>query len=247
MKTLIRAAALGALFATSALAAHAQSAPQTAAEAMFNATTLNLSAYGEVRIAPDMATINVGVMTEAPTAVEAMRQNGLRMNQVMAALTRQGIAERDIQTSNLNLSSQYDYRENQPPLLRGYQASNQVTIRVMDLSKLGQAIDAVVSAGSNQINGIGFGLRDPRTAEDNARRQAVAALKAKADLYAEATGLRIARLINLSEGGGYSPPQPVPMAMLARGMAKDESTSVSGGELSVRVDVNAVYQLSAGR
>ncbi len=241
MKTLIRAAALAAMLSAGALSAHAQ-APSTGADAMFRATTLSLSAYGETRIAPDMATINVGVTTQATTAVEAMQQNATRMSQVMSALTRQGIAARDIQTSSLNLSPQYDYRENQPPLLRGYQAQNQLTIRVMDVSKLGVAIDAVVSAGSNQINGISFGLKDPRAAEDAARREAVQALRAKVDLYATATGHRVLRLVNLSEGGGYSPPQPVPMLAMAR--AEKADTSISGGELSVRIDVNGVYELA---
>jgi len=240
MKSLIRVALLSAVLSTGALSANAQSAP--ASEAMFNATTMSLSAYGETRIAPDMATINLGVTTQASTAVEAMQQNATRMSQVMTALTRQGIAARDIQTSSLNLSPQYDYRDNQPPLLRGYQAQNQVTIRVMDISKLGVAIDAVVSAGSNQINGISFGLKDSKAAEDAARREAVTALRAKAELYAAATGNRIARLVNLSEGGGYTPPQPVPMFATAR-MEKAD-TSVSGGELSVRIDVNALYQLA---
>ena len=240
MKTLIRALALSTMLAAASLPALAQ---QSGSDAVFNASTLSLSAYGETRVAPDMATISLGVMTQAPTAVEAMRQNAARMTQVIAALTRQGIAERDIQTSNLNLSPQYDYVENQPPRLRGYQASNQVTIRVLDMNRVGSAIDAVVSAGSNQINGISFGLQDPKKAEDAARREAVEALQAKASLYSGALNKRIIRLVNLSEGGGYSAPQPVLMLAMAR-MEKDSSTPVSGGELTVRIDVTGVYEIT---
>lgn len=242
MKTFLRAAAIGAFLATTALTAAPAYAQQTTSDAVFNATTLNLSAQGEVRVAPDMATITLGVQTEAPTAAEAMRSNAAQMNAVVAALKRQGIAERDIQTSTINLNARYQYVENLPPKLIGYTATNNVTIRVQDIARLGGALDAVVGAGANQIHGISFGLKDPKAAEDEARRKAVQAIRAKADLYSSAMGLKITRLVNLSENGGYSPPPPMPMMAMAR-FEKADSTPVSGGEVAVRVDVSAVYAL----
>lgn len=244
MKTLIRAAALAALFTTAAAPqALAQAAPP-AAESMFRATTLNLAAYGETEIAPDMATISLGVMTEGDTAQAAMQANAQRMNAVLAALKRGGIAERDIQTSNLNLSPRYQYVENLPPKLIGYQASNQVTVRVRDLKRLGQAVDATVNAGANQVHGISFGLDDPTAAENAARERAVKALAAKAELYARATGHRVVRLVTLSEGGGsYPVPPPMPMAQMASFRKESADTSVSPGELKVRVDVTGLYEL----
>lgn len=244
MKTLIRAAALAGLLATTAAApaALAQTAP--AADSMFRATTFNLSAYGETRVEPDMATINLGVMTEAATAADAMRQNAARMSQVIAALGRAGIAAKDIQTSNLNLSAQYAYEQNQPPKLTGYQASNQVTVRVLDLARIGPAVDAVVASGANQVNGVSFGLQDSTAAENAARQAAVRALAAKADLYAKATGYRVSRLVSLSEGGGYSPPPPMPMMAMAKREAFDAGTPVAGGQLTVRIDVTGLYELT---
>jgi uncharacterized protein YggE len=244
MKTLARAAIIGAFLATTALAAQAQVQANTAEAAMFQATTLNLSAYGEVRVEPDMAMINFGVMTEAPTAAAAMAQNARRMSEVMSALQSQGIEARNVQTSSINLNPQYTYRENQAPLLRGYQAQNQVTVRVLDLERLGPTIDAVVNSGSNQINGISFGLEDPTEAENQARREAVQALREKAQLYAQATGHSIRRLISLSEGGGYSQPVPPPMPMLARAESFDAGTPVSSGEMTVRINVNGLYELN---
>lgn len=246
MKALMRAALLGALVSTAALAAQAQQSPLVVQQPASARQTFNLSAYGEVRVAPDMATINLGVTTEAPTAAQAMAQNATRMSQVIAALRAQGIAERDIQTSSLNLNPQYTYRDNQPPVLRGYQAQNQVTIRVMDIARLGQALDAVVAAGSNQINGIGFGLQNPAMAENQARREAVRMLQDKARLYAEATGMSLVGLVNLSEGGGYAPPPPVPMPMFARAEMAQADTQVQGGELAVRIDINGGFEV-AGR
>ncbi|MFP5449977.1 MAG: SIMPL domain-containing protein [Alphaproteobacteria bacterium] len=247
MKTLLRAGVLSLSLAALAPAALAQTAspPAAAADSMFRATTLNLSAVGEVDVAPDMATINLGVQTEAPTAQAAMQANAQQMSRVMAALNRAGIEGRDIQTSNLNLNAQYDYVENQPPRLRGYQASNQVTVKVRDLARLGAAVDATVNAGANQINSISFGLNDRSQAENQARQAAVRNLQAKAQLYAQATGYRVGRLVTLSEGTTYSAPQPpMPYMAMARAESMKDSTPVSGGELTVRVDISGLYELT---
>jgi uncharacterized protein YggE len=246
MKSLIHAAALSLALAAPLAAgqAWAQSSPADA-DAVFRATTLNLSAYGESRVAPDMATINLGVIGEAPTAAAALSANSTKMNKVMAALKKGGIAERDIQTSGLNLNPQYVYQQNEPPRLTGYQASSQVTITVRDLTKLGPGVDATVGAGADQVNGISFGLADPTEAENAARLEAVKALTAKADLYAKATQHKVLRLVSMSEGGGYSPAPPPPMPYMTMARAeKADATSVAPGELRVRVDVSGVYELT---
>jgi uncharacterized protein len=170
-----------------------------------------------------------------------MARNAAQMAEVTAALRRAGVADRDIQTSNLNLSAQYTYAQNQPPKLTGYQASDDVTVTIEDLTRLGPAIDAVTAAGANQIGGIGFGLKDPVAAEDQARLSAIQALTAKAQLYANATGYRIARLINLSEGAAQA---LVPVRMMAYTAKAAVPTPVSSGELTVGVYVSAVYELT---
>ena len=247
LNALIKPAALaGAAVVAVALAAGAPPAMAQTPQAMTPmqpAPSLNLSAYGEVKTAPDMATITFGVQTEAPAAEAAMRANAERMNQVMAALRRAGIAERDIQTSGLNLSSQYDYQQNQPPKLRGYQAVNRVTVTINDLDKVGSTTDALVSAGVNQIDGISFGLKDPTAAENQARQLAVRALQAKAQLYAQALGVELGAVRSLSEGGGYAPPPPRPLMYAARAEMADRSTPVAAGELTVRIDISGVYDI----
>lgn len=247
-RTLV-ALSLGGLMMAAAAPALAQSQPGGGAPLTIQAVTdrpsLNLSAYGEVKIQPDMASITFGVVTEAPTAAEAMRLNAERMRQVTAALRRAGIAERDVQTSGLNLSAQYDYQQNEPPRLRGYQASNRVTVNIYDLTKVGSTADAVVAAGVNQIDGVSFGLRDPKTAENQARQMAVRALQEKAALYAQALGQPLGQIRSLTEGGGYAPRPPMPM-YAARAVAMDAGsaeTSVSGGELTVRIDITGVYDI----
>jgi uncharacterized protein YggE len=245
MKTPVRAGALaGLLLAASALAALPAAAladtPMAGAGRAFEATTLNLSADGQADVAPDQATITLGVQTHGATAAEAMRQNAAQMTAVFTALRQAGITGRDVRTSNLSLSADYAYPQDKPAQLTGYAAGNDVTVTVNDLGRLGAVIDAVTSAGANQVSGISFGLKDPTAAENAARMDAVKALAAKADLYAGATGYHIVRLVNLSEAGGYAP-QPVrPMMM----MAKAVETPVSGGALTVRVDVSGVYELA---
>jgi uncharacterized protein YggE len=243
MRVRIQAALAAAAILAFAPSAFAQI--DAGSNAAFQATTLSISAFGEVKTAPDKATITLGVQTTSPTAAQAMSANAARMSQVTAALRRQGVADKDIQTSNINLSAQYNYEQNKAPQLVGYQASNEVTITVQDLGRLGATIDAVTAAGANQINGVEFGLKDPQAAEDQARVKAVQALAAKAQLYAGASGYRIGRLVNLSEGGGAQAvpyaPKMVAMANL-RGAAP--TTPVEAGELTIRIDVSGLYELT---
>ncbi|HEX6866824.1 MAG TPA: SIMPL domain-containing protein [Caulobacteraceae bacterium] len=244
MKTLFRAAGLSALILAGAAASATAQTPPEVADNMFRATTLNVSAQGETKVAPDMATISLGVQTQEPTAQAAIAANAEKMSRVVAALKKGGLADKDIQTSNLSLSPQYVYQENLPPRLTGYQASNQVTVTVHDLSRLGKIVDATVNAGADNVGGVSFGIDDPTEAENAARLEAVRKLRAKADLYAGAAGYRVSRLVTMSEGGGYSaPPPPMPMMAMRAESAKYD-TSVSPGELNVQVSVSATYELS---
>jgi len=236
-----RAALAGLMLAASALAAapaFAQAAPP-AADRVFEATTLNLTAYGETEVAPDEATLTLGVQSRAPTAAEAMAQNASQMSAVVTALRKAGIAARDIATTNLNLSAQYSYPQDKPQVLEGYAAGNDVTVTVNDMTRVGAVIDAVTAAGANQVNGISFGLKDPTAAEDAARLAAVKALAAKAALYASASGYHVARLVNLGEQSSGTPGPVRPMLM----RADKAATPISAGELTVRVDVTGVYEL----
>jgi uncharacterized protein YggE len=235
--------ALAALMLAAPMAAHAAPAAVMAADDAFHATTLNLQAEGQVKAVPDQAIITLGVQVNGKTAADAMRLNRERMATTIAALKAGGIEAKDIQTSGLNLNAQYLYVANQAPKLDGYQAANQVTVTVRDIARVGATVDAVTAAGANQISGIEFGLANPRTVEDEARRQAVKTLQARADLYAGAAGMKLGRLVNLSEGGGYQP-QPMMRTFAAAKMSASAPTPVEPGELTIRVEVSAVYELT---
>jgi uncharacterized protein YggE len=233
---------LAALAMAGAMTVGTAARPQDAGAAMFHATTLNLSAIGEVKAAPDQATITLGVRTSGKTAEQAMAANRERMSGTIAALTAAGIQKKDIQTSNLSLAAQYAYEPNQSPRLTGYEADNEVSVVVHDVSRVGAAVDAVTAGGTNQIGGIAFGLTDPQPLMDEARRDAVKTLQARAALYAQASGLRVVRLVNLSEGSAEQPMERRPMPMMA--MAKSAApTPVEPGQLTIDVQLTAVYEL----
>jgi hypothetical protein len=208
------------------------------------ATTLDLSADGEAKLAPDMATLTLGVAAEAPSAAAAVSQDRSAMARTLGVLRAHGIAARDIQTAGLELTPQYVFAANQPRRLTGYQAANTVKITVRDLSQLGAVVDASVAAGANEVEGIGFGLQHPEAAQDEARRAAVAALQAKAALYAGATGYRIGRLVSLSEGAGERPGPVRLFAASPRVAGAPAPTPVEPGELAVRVSIQGVYALT---
>lgn len=229
-----------AVLLVSALAAAAGA--QAQADARFAATTLNLAAEGEVKLPPDMATLALGVQTTAPTAAEALADNAAQMVKVMAALRAAGLAEADIQTNEISLSPQYVYEQNQPPKLTGYQASNQVSVTERDLSRLGRLVDAATHAGATNVGDISFGLANPVSAQNEARVRAVKALEDKAQLYADAAGYHVGRLVNLTEGGGYQPSPPRPMAMMAARAAPE--TPVATGELDIKISVNGTFELT---
>jgi uncharacterized protein YggE len=234
MKPFVSAAAI-ALF----LAGSASVSAQAPGDAAFLATTVTVSASGEAHVAPDMATIDLGVSTQGATAAEALQANAERMQAIFAALQAAGIASSDVQTAGLNLNPQYVYEDQQAPKLTGYEAAHTLSVTVHDLDALGATVDAVVASGANQVNGISFGLDDDAAATADARRAAVAALQDKAGFYAEALGLKVVRLVNLSEGA--APSFPAPMAFRADQAA---STVVAPGQIAVRVDATAVYELA---
>ena len=172
-------------------------------------TLLNVSAQAEARRVPDVATISAGVVTQAVDGNTAMRENAEQMAKVMAAIKAAGIAERDVQTSGVNLSPQYRYAENEAPKITGYQASNTVSLKVRDIAKLGKVLDALAAQGANQINGPSFEIDQPEPVYDEARLAALKKAQARAETYAKALGLRVRRIVSISEGGGFQPPMPM--------------------------------------
>ncbi|MFN3835331.1 MAG: SIMPL domain-containing protein [Glycocaulis sp.] len=216
----------------------------SAQEAAGNEGRLSLSATGEVRLTPDMASVTAGAVTRADTASEALAANARQMAGVFRALEQAGIARRDIQTSNLSVSpvyAPYDASRGSDQRIIGYEATNTVRVTVRDLDRLGRTIDVLVNAGANRLQGVSFAHSDPAEARDEARRRAVAELGRLRALYSEAAGIRTGRMLSLSESGGY---QPYAGAFLrAEAVAADVSTEVAPGEITISVQVEAVWAI----
>ena len=212
-------------------------------------TLLTVSAEGKSTRTPDLAVFSAGVTTEGKTAGEAMSANAAAMTRVIAALKKAGVADKDIQTSSINLNPVYGQPMMGPngqmvnePRIVGYQAVNMVTVRARDIKNFGKVLDALVASGANQISGPSFQMSDPSAAQDEARVSAMKAARARADLYARAAGLRVVRIVSISEGGGYSQPQPV--YAMAKMSADRESTPVQSGEVEAQVSVTVQFELA---
>lgn len=231
-------AAAAAAGVAAASAAHAQPVPT----GQISGTRLELQARGESRVTPDVAVVSAGVVTQSADASTAMRENAARMSRVFAALKQAGIAEKDIQTTSVNLSPQYRYNNNEAPVITGYQASNTVSVRFRDIGKSGQVLDVLVKQGANQINGPSLEVESPDDAQDKARLQAIKTLQARAAMYAKATGMQVKRIVSISEAVDYSP-GPMPMARMEMAAAPVEKTDISAGEQSIGVNVSIVFEL----
>ena len=234
---------LAASLATGTLAmttsAHAQSPSQPAVAA--DGTLLSVSARAEASRVPDVASLSTGVVTQAADANAALRANSAQMAKVVAAIRAAGIAERDIQTSGISVHPQYRYGENQPPAITGYQASNTVAVKVREIARLGEVLDALVASGANQVNGPSFEIDQPEAVYDEARREALKLAQARADMYAASLGLRVRRIVSISEGGGFQPPAPMMKAMAMD--TRMESAPVAPGETTLSASLDVVFEL----
>lgn len=203
---------------------------------------LTVTGEGQSRIAPDLATVQLGVTTQADSAAAAMTQNAEQQNAVIAALREAGLAETEIQTSGLNLTPLMRYGEGSAPEVTGYQAQNLVSIRVSEIGDLGQILDAIVDAGANEIQGISFTREDGTGPLDEARRAAVEDARAKAEVLAEASGVTLGPILAMREtrrhDGG-----PRPMMRMEAAIA-DIGTPVQPGELSMMAEVEMDYALT---
>jgi uncharacterized protein len=183
---------------------------QNVAQPLLSGTRLEISVRGEVKRVPDVAVISTGVVTQSADAATVMRDNAARMARVLAALKRAGVADKDVTTSAVNLSPQYRYNNNQPPVITGYQANNQVTVRFRDITRSGVILDALVKEGANEINGPMLTIDNPEAALDGARVAAIKAARTRGELYASAAGMKIKRIVSISESEGIQG-GPVPL------------------------------------
>ena len=238
-----------ALFISLALLGASTAAAQTSPTEVLapNQTLLEVQSTGQSYVAPDQATLTGGVVTFATTSREAADSNARAMAQVVAALKKAGVAPRDIQTQSVRLDPQsnYDRQGAEPPRITGYQARNAVTVRVRDVTKASELLTVLFEAGANDVNGPYFSIEDDSAAVTKARADAVSKAKAEADAYATAFGMRVVKVLRISERqrsatyesivvtgsrirpAGAPPPPPPPMS----------SPAVEVGEMEQKVTI----------
>jgi uncharacterized protein YggE len=197
---------------------------------------ITVTGEGEVAIVPDLAILSGGVTTNGKTAREASEANARMMNAVMSALKAAGIAQQDVQTARLSLHPVRDNKNNELRVI-GFQATNQVSVKIRDVAKIADVIDRLIGAGANDISGLQFVVSSPSKPLDQAREAAIADARRKAETYARAANVKLGAAISITEDGSVAPPVPLPMRM-----AK-EATPVSPGEQVQKISVSVSYEL----
>ena len=232
----IGAAVAGALTATAPSGRAAEPVSQSADR------TLTVTGEGEVKAVPDEAILSAGVVTEAASAAKALAANRREMNDVFAALKQLGIADKSVQTSEFNISPQYDTGKDgsAPPRLSGYQVNNTVSVTIDDLSKLGRAIDAFVASGANSMGGINFTIRDPKPLLKQAREAAIKDATDRAETYADAAGVSLGNVLAIDEG---EPQAPQPFFRPLMALSAAPPTPIAAGEQTVTARVTMKFAI----
>ena len=211
-------------------------------EIVAQSPVIELSVSEQVDSAPDTATFSTGVETKAPTATQALRDNSVQARAVIDRLKSLGIAEKDIQTTGINLRADYDYdQESRENRFVGYVVSNQVSATVKDISKLGKILDAIVSSGATNLNGPSFSISDDSKLKDVARERALASAKSRAMNYARSEGYSGVRVLSISEGMSNQSEAPM---MRMEASASKSAPPIAPGQVGTVVSLNITYEMT---
>jgi uncharacterized protein len=232
------------LLAVAALAATPASAASV--DIAVQGPVVEITASETVQSEPDQATVGAGVTTRARTAVQAMRDNAVKMDAVIARLKALGIAREDIQTSGVNLNAAFQYNNNAPPVFQGYDVTNQVSVTLHDVDKIGATLDALVAAGANNINGPFFSRKDDKAPRAQAREAAFRAAEAQARDYARMAGFGGVRLLaveeTLSQGGPIAFDMARPVSAIV--VTGSRRTPIEPGRVGTMVQMTAKYEMT---
>jgi uncharacterized protein len=205
---------------------------------------LTVYASATTRSAPDLAIVTLGVIARGPSGKAATDAQAQRMTAVLAAVKAAGVEEKDVQTVQVALEPQYVYPQNASPRISGYESRNTVAIRVKKLDAVSGLIDAVVADGANQLQGVQFTYQDGESALDAARAKAVETARARASAYAKAAGMKVDRIVSITEPGGAPPPAPYGAPIATRAAAAEQAaTPISPGEQDNASSVTVVFAL----
>ena len=226
-------------FLTCAFLIAAALAPWSAQAAERVDKLLTVTGEGTVAAAPDSAVIRLGVSSTGKTARAASDANAREMTVVLAAIKESGVADRDIQTTSLSLQPQYDPSKTGAARLIGFQANNQVTVKIRDVGRLPAVLDRAIAGGANEMSGIEFVVSEQGKLLDKARTEAIADARRKAELYATAAGMKVGRVMAISEEGSAPPPRAF------QALRAGAATPIAPGEQTLRAVVTVSYELTS--
>jgi uncharacterized protein YggE len=211
-------------------------------------TMLSVHAAAATRTAPDLAVVTLGVVARGDTARAAQQAQAARMDAVLQAVRAAGVTDNEVQTVGYGLEPIYVYPRGAPARITGYQSRNTVAIRVSDLSAVSALIDATVADGANELQGIQFTYQNEEASLNTARAQAVETARVRAERYAEAAGMRVARVLSIIEPGSAAMPSDAYRRDFAAPRAVSVEQSANGaainpGELENRSSVTVVFEL----
>lgn len=216
------------------------------------ARTIRVTGTGEIQATPDQAHIDLAVETFAATAREAGEENARTMERVIRALVAAGVPRGEIETRNYSLYPEYvppqgPRQEQEQPQIRGYRASNMVSVRTQDLTRVGPLIDAALRGGANRMDAVRFSLQDADAAQAEATRRAVVRARQSAENIASALGVQLGQVVDASTS--LEVVRPVPYMMRAREMADAASTPtpIEPGEQTVTATVLVVFAIEGSR
>jgi uncharacterized protein len=210
-------------------------------------TLLTVHASSTTRATPDLAIVTLGVSARGGTAQAAQEAQSTRMNAVLAAARAAGVEEQDVQTVGFSLDPIHVYPRNAPARITGYESRNTVSIRVRDLARVSRLIDATVAEGANELQGIAFTFQNEEGSRDAARAEALETARTRAQAYAETAGMRVVRVLSITEPGAAGPPYPMDGRAFGRvAAAMEQAANVSPirpGELDAQSAVTVVFEL----
>ena len=221
--------------------------------AMPDFPTITVTGEATVAVKPDRAVIGLGAVAQADDAAAAQQRVNEIMHKAIDAIRQVGVPEDRIQTAGLSLQPVYSQPgrrqmqdgEGHVPTIVGYRASNTVRVQLDDLELIGKVIDAGITAGANQLEGINFEIKDDTQPRSQALEQATANARSKADVIAQAAGTPISVLHNITEGGVHI---IAPVYRGVRAMAAMEmDTPVQPGQVQIRASVTVTYRVNVDR
>ncbi len=237
-ETRLLAQAFALVFLATAMVAGAPSFAAAGDDDMNRSITVQAS--GSVAVPPDAVQVRSGVQTNADTAKAALAENTSLMSNVIDGLKAMGVESKDIQTANFSVQPRYQHhRDGRPADVTGYQVTNEVNVLLRDLEKVGVVLDKLIQLGANQMRGLDFQVLDAEKLRDEARREAIANARRRAELYAAAAGAKVGEVIEIREGSVSS---PGPERMV-KSMARSADVPVEAGEETLSASVTVTWAL----